>query len=797
MHRGGHGMRILPFFFWRWPPEFRRDARDGSTFPWKFPPMPAYKIPQKYPSASQERQLMVDKVMVPITRGYITSGHVLSLSGFFSLPKGPTDIRLVYDMTKCGLNRCLWAPRFYLPVLDSLFDSIDYESYMSDIDQGEMFLNYFCDPELPPYMGVDVTEAVCGSAFDTSQRRIWMRWNRWAMGVRQSPYATTRMYAISLEIIKGNRRDPTNPFAWASIRLNLPSSPDYDPSAPWVSKRTTSGQLPSDCFVFVDDGRVLDRTRGGCNRATRRVGSVMNHLGEQDASRKRRGCSQRSGAWIGALFRADQNSIGIVTSQDKWDKARKIIAKWINVVSFGAVVDRKELERDRGFLVHLSMLYPSFTPYLKGFHLSLESWRPDRDKDGWKLPVNDWIRLKQHLQDKGELSFDFPIDHTQAPTSITVAPRLVDDLKALEHLLSDSTPPMRVVRSRKLSSIAMSFADASGKGAGASTLTDNSKLSILHNVYKVDRKTSSNFKELHNLVDTIEQEYEAGNFHNKEAFLCTDNSVAERAFYKGNSKSPLLFDLVLRLCKLQLKANFKLHVVHVAGTRMVEQGTDSLSRGMIYEGLLGARFNFLHYLPLNKTAIERLPKVLEWIKTWAPLQHSVLSPEDWFEKGHDIVDWTKSEENLWRPVIQSSCWIWDPPPAAAYKAAEQTRIARHKRQSSVHIFICSRLLTSMWRAQLHKSADIVLEIPPSTVFWKKEMHEPLVIALYFPMFQHQPWICKGTKFLVSFRASVKAEFINQNSASRHFSSVLKTASSFNNLSAERVQSILSSEFRLS
>ena len=129
---------------------------------------------------------------------------------------------------------------------------------------------------------------------------------------------------------------------------------------------------------------------------------------------------------------------------------------------------------------------------------------------------------------------------------------------------------MRVVRSKRLTAISMSFVDASGKGAGASTLTQNKKLSILHSMNKVDSKTSSNFKELHNLVDTIEQEYESGNFHNKEIFLCTDNSVAERAFYKGNSKSPLLFELVLRLRKLQLKSNFKLHVVHVAGTRMVE-----------------------------------------------------------------------------------------------------------------------------------------------------------------------------------------------------------------------------------
>lgn len=108
------------------------------------------------------------------------------------------------------------------------------------------------------------------------------------------------MYAISLEMIKGNRKDTSNPFAWDKIHLNLPSSDNYDPTEPWVAKRKADGSLAADCFVFVDDGRVLEATQAKCNKATRRVASIMNHLGEQDASRKRRGASQRSGAWVGA-----------------------------------------------------------------------------------------------------------------------------------------------------------------------------------------------------------------------------------------------------------------------------------------------------------------------------------------------------------------------------------------------------------------------------------------------------------------------------------------------------------------
>ena len=58
---------------------------------------------------------------------------------------------------------------------------------MSDIDQGEMFLNYFSDPDLLPHMGVDVTQAVRNSEHDTDSRQIWMRWNRWAIGFDNPP----------------------------------------------------------------------------------------------------------------------------------------------------------------------------------------------------------------------------------------------------------------------------------------------------------------------------------------------------------------------------------------------------------------------------------------------------------------------------------------------------------------------------------------------------------------------------------------------------------------------------------
>ncbi|KAL7557428.1 hypothetical protein ACA910_015263 [Epithemia clementina (nom. ined.)] len=69
-----------------------------------------------------------------------------------------------------------------------------------------------------------------------------------------------------------------------------------------------------------------------------------------------------------------------------------------------------------------------------------------------------------------------------------------------------------------------------------------------------------------------------------EIFMFTDNSTSESAFNKGTSKSKLLFDLALRLRKLEMEGN---NYMWVAGTRMIDLGTDGLSRGDLMNGVLG------------------------------------------------------------------------------------------------------------------------------------------------------------------------------------------------------------------
>ena len=67
--------------------------------------------------------------------------------------------------------------------------------------------------------------------------------------------------------------------------------------------------------------------------------------------------------------------------------------------------------------------------------------------------------------------------------------------------------------------------------------------------------------------------------------LDTDNEVSERALYKGKSLDKKLFGLVVRMKKLKLDYGCQIKVTHVAGTRMIDQGTDGISRGVLDRGV--------------------------------------------------------------------------------------------------------------------------------------------------------------------------------------------------------------------
>jgi hypothetical protein len=118
------------------------------------------------------------------------------------------------------------------------------------------------------------------------------------MGFKSSPYQCVQAMGVAEEVICGDRLDLKNVFRWDRVRMNLPGMVEYDPSLPWVSKvRNNDERIAADLFTFVDDLRPTGGSKKDTWWAARQAASTLNHLGIQDAARKRRDSSQSPGAW--------------------------------------------------------------------------------------------------------------------------------------------------------------------------------------------------------------------------------------------------------------------------------------------------------------------------------------------------------------------------------------------------------------------------------------------------------------------------------------------------------------------
>lgn len=162
-------------------------------------------------------------------------------------------------------------------------------------------------------------------------------------------------------------------------------------------------------------------------------------------------------------------------------------------------IDHKTLESHRGFLIYISRTYLAITPYLKGIHLTLDSWRPWRSEDAWKLSLAE---IKTALAAKN-ITYPLNTAGDKPPSKVKVAPLLHDDAAALTLLFAPETPPCRAVHPKKCYEALYVFGDASGSGFGSSLIIEN----VVH--YRHGQwsnsfsKETCNFRELGNLVNAI------------------------------------------------------------------------------------------------------------------------------------------------------------------------------------------------------------------------------------------------------------------------------------------------------
>ena len=750
-------------FHWRWPTEYQEVIRDGLRI--FVGPGETSLSPQDDTRDAAQKAAMVKKLRKVRDRGYITKAEVKSLTNFFPVLKGLFDIRMVYDGTRSGLNDRVWVPHFALASLKSALRCIELGSFMGDIDIGEMFLNFILHETLVPLCGVDLSHYF-PDEIPEGLKHLHEAWSRTGMGFKWSPYQAVQAVMYAEEVIAGDHLDPLNVFRWDRVRLNLPGSEAYDPSLPWVSKiRDDDGKIAADFKTFVDDNRHSGSSSQQCWSAGRRVASGLNHLGIQDAARKRRDASQTPGAWAGCVIWTRPDGVFVMVSEDKWTKAKA----QLGLVETMMTEDSDKLELEvllsvRGFLQYVAATYPSMKPYMIGFHQTIDGWRPNRNADGVKLPLKKGIYRRRNPAPNQLFGTeniprgggtDDGTTHGPAPKYVKAVPRFSHDLAALRLLMKFDKAPMRKVRCDKTAMILYGFGDASGPGYGSMTQgfvadqTDAS-LSDLHYEYgqwriKEREEESSNWRELGNLVEALEEEGRKGRLNGVECFIGTDNSVAESAVGKGYSQSPKLSDLALRMYLLEMKYGMTLHLIHVSGKRMIDTGGDGLSRGDKSSGaMLG--IDIRKFFPLNHSATERSSQLEGWTRDLArDLKGIVMTPEDWFRP----------------PPKGCKTFVWLPPPAAADVVMEQMSFARQKRPWAMHIILVPRLMTREWRKRMIRATDFYTTVDNTTLWPMKVHHEPLLMFVALPFVVHRPEFAARKKLLGRLQRSLRGSGVSQ------------------------------------
>jgi hypothetical protein len=181
-----------------------------------------------------------------------------------------------------------------------------------------------------------------------------------------------------------------------------------------------------------------------------------------------------------------------------------------------------------------------------------------------------------------------------------------------------------------------------------------------------------------------------------------------------------------------------LHVIWIAGTLMIQQGTDGLSRGG--DGLATCGLSLGGMVRLHLSARERSPGLEKWILGWwnTGINLKVLEPRDWFATAHNPGDFG-----------------WFPAPATADAAIDQFCEALHKIPHCYHVFAIPFLMTNRWKKTLLKAVDVYFVLKPVCEIWDNSQHESLGIFISLPLSRHEPWRIRHTQSVVDLVRSLR------------------------------------------
>jgi len=169
-----------------------------------------------------------------------------------------------------------------------------------------------------------------------------------------------------------------------------------------------------------------------------------------------------------------------MVSQEKWDKTKRLLAELEEMVALDCLPLTRLLQI-RGFLMYVVCTYPWINPYMKGLHLTIDSWRPFRGPYGFKLRGKELASVLtwdidgampcRRAEDDPEIVPEAGNAHKregradEPPVHVMPAPRFLQDLKYLSQLMDVDTPPRQLYRAMHSTALFV-IGDASGRAKG-------------------------------------------------------------------------------------------------------------------------------------------------------------------------------------------------------------------------------------------------------------------------------------------------------------------------------------------
>jgi hypothetical protein len=166
-----------------------------------------------------------------------------------------------------------------------------------------------------------------------------------------------------------------------------------------------------------------------------------------------------------------------MVSDGEWEKTQRMIRE-VTAMSDHKFLLLHHLLVVRGFLNYVVCTYTWLNPYIKGLHLTIDSWRLGREASSFKLKGKDleramaaWAESRATLCRRADdsLEEDTPLHTEEALVEVRAVPRLWRDVACLQELTESRNSPRQLFRAKHVMAFLV-IGDASSSGKGVAVV---------------------------------------------------------------------------------------------------------------------------------------------------------------------------------------------------------------------------------------------------------------------------------------------------------------------------------------